>query len=139
LQSMRILMTDWITKQYLQIFIYFLMIYDKVVQNCWRVGWVVISRKYFSADVIQFCLQVTQWYLLIQAGNYADEMVKPDWSIFPHAWEEIWQWFVVNSALRFARVWSHGSQIDLSTSLCTPGNFAQLYSSPNACFINLSL
>jgi hypothetical protein len=56
-------------------------------------------------------------------------------AIFPHAWEEIWQWFVVNSALRFARVWSHDSQIDL----CTPGDFAQLYSCPNACFINLSL
>ena len=24
-----------------------------------------------------------------QAGNYVDEEVKPDWSIFPHAWEEI--------------------------------------------------
>jgi hypothetical protein len=45
----------------------------------------------------------------------ADEEVKHDWFIFPHAWEEIWQWFVVNSALRFARVWSHGSQIDLCT------------------------
>jgi hypothetical protein len=23
------------------------------------------------------------------AGNYVDEEVKTDWSIFPHAWEEI--------------------------------------------------
>jgi hypothetical protein len=42
---MRILMTDCIRKQYLQIFIYFLMSYDKVVQNRWRVGWVVISES----------------------------------------------------------------------------------------------
>jgi hypothetical protein len=42
--------------------------------------------------------------ILIQAGNYTDEELKTDWSIFPHAWEEIRQWFVVNSALRFARV-----------------------------------
>jgi hypothetical protein len=28
-------------------------------------------------------------HTILLAGNYADEEVKPDWSIFPHAWEEI--------------------------------------------------
>jgi hypothetical protein len=32
-----------------------------------------IISKCFAAEVIQFCLKVTQWGILIQAGNYADE------------------------------------------------------------------
>jgi hypothetical protein len=98
-----------------------------MVQNPWKVGWVVIS-KYFAAEVIQFCLQV------IQAGNYADEEVKPDWSIFPARMGRDLTMVCCQFSLALCTC-MHDHMIHRLTfvpDLCSPGDFAQLYSCPKA-------
>jgi hypothetical protein len=68
--------------------LFFVISYDKVVQNRWRVGWVVISRKNILRQKwYTFARQVTQWGLYTDSRRKLCRQngIKPDWSNFPHA------------------------------------------------------
>jgi short subunit dehydrogenase-like uncharacterized protein len=80
---MRILITDCISKQYLQDFFNFVLHGAKSFKG--RIGFKVLCRRGDTLLLASDTMRLTD----LSRNLYADEAVKPDWSIFPHAWEDI--------------------------------------------------